>query len=43
MLGLYGVPLIRDDVQAWKYGPVIPQVYHAGAVKDYRGRPVYGP
>lgn len=41
MLGLYGVPLIRDDVQAWKYGPVIPRVYHA--VKDYRNQPVYGP
>ena len=28
MLGIYGVPLIREDVEAWKYGPVIPAVYH---------------
>ena len=27
MLGLYGEPLISDDVQAWKYGPVIPDLY----------------
>ncbi|XYK78759.1 MAG: Panacea domain-containing protein [Labrenzia sp.] len=29
MLGLYGVPLIRDRIEAWKYGPVIPNLYHA--------------
>ena len=23
------MPLIRDDVQAWKHGPVIPNVFHA--------------
>ncbi len=33
-LGLYGRPLIRDDVQAWKYGPVIPRLYTA--VKDFK-------
>lgn len=27
MLALYGRPLIRDAVQAWKYGPVIPVLY----------------
>ncbi|MDE2980806.1 MAG: DUF4065 domain-containing protein [Gemmatimonadota bacterium] len=27
-LGLYGEPLIREAVEAWKYGPVIPAVYH---------------
>ncbi|MEM1036277.1 MAG: type II toxin-antitoxin system antitoxin SocA domain-containing protein [Pseudomonadota bacterium] len=27
-LGLYGVPLIRDEVQAWQYGPVIPRLYN---------------
>jgi uncharacterized phage-associated protein len=33
MLGLYGRPLIRDEVQAWQYGPVIPRLYNA--VRDY--------
>ncbi|WP_273979441.1 Panacea domain-containing protein [Vibrio parahaemolyticus] len=27
-LGLMGEPLIREDVQAWKYGPVIQDLYH---------------
>jgi uncharacterized phage-associated protein len=40
MLGMYGVPLISDDVQAWKYGPVIPRLYNA--VKDFRDNPVQG-
>jgi uncharacterized phage-associated protein len=29
MLGLYGRPLIKEDVQAWKYGPVIPELYQS--------------
>lgn len=37
-LGLYGRPLIKDEIQAWRYGPVIPSLYQA--VKDYRGGPV---
>lgn len=41
MLGLYGRPLIRDRIEAWKYGPVIPDLYHA--VKRYRNRPVEAP
>lgn len=41
MLGLYGVPLIRDEVQAWKYGPVIPRLYNS--VKAFRDQPVTGP
>jgi uncharacterized phage-associated protein len=39
-LGLYGMPLIRDEVQAWQYGPVIPRLYNA--VKSYRSQPVEG-
>jgi uncharacterized phage-associated protein len=38
MLGLYGRPLIRDRVEAWRYGPVIPRLYDA--VRAYRGEPV---
>ena len=29
MLTLYGRPLIVDAVEAWKYGPVIPDLYQA--------------
>lgn len=25
----YGVPLFSDEIQAWSYGPVEPEVYHA--------------
>ena len=28
MLGLRQKPLIRDRIEAWKYGPVIPALYH---------------
>lgn len=38
MLGLYGVPLIRDEIQAWQYGPVIPRLYNA--VRRYRSQPI---
>lgn len=27
-LGLSGKPLIREEIQAWNYGPVVPEVYH---------------
>jgi len=27
-LGFYNKPLIKNSVQAWKYGPVIPELYH---------------
>ena len=27
MLGLYGKPLISEDIEAWQYGPVIPELY----------------
>ena len=34
-LGIYGVPLIVEVVEAWPYGPVIPIVYER--FKSYRG------
>ena len=38
MLGLYGRPLVKQNVKAWTYGPVIPDVYRA--LKTYRANPV---
>ena len=38
MLGLFGLPLIKQPVEAWKYGPVVPDVYYA--IKHYRNKPV---
>lgn len=37
-LGIYGVPLIEEVVEAWKYGPVIPIVYER--FQSYRGEPI---
>jgi len=34
MLGIYSRPLISDRIEAWKYGPVIPELYHE--LKSYR-------
>lgn len=41
MLGLYHRALVRDEVQAWQYGPVIPQLYKA--LRKYKGKPVTAP
>lgn len=38
MLGLTGRPLIRERVEAWQYGPVIPDLY--AHVRSYRGAPI---
>jgi uncharacterized phage-associated protein len=38
MLGLYRRRLVSDKIEAWKYGPVIPALYHA--VKHYKGGPI---
>lgn len=37
-LALAHAPLIRDDVEAWDYGPVYPELYQA--LKRYGARPV---
>lgn len=37
-LGLGGHGLIRDPVEAWQYGPVIPALYEA--VRGYKGEPI---
>ncbi len=38
MLGLYGRELIKEDVVAWPYGPVVAELYER--VKSYRHKPV---
>ena len=38
MLGLYGRPLIQENVEAWRYGPVIPELY--SKVKKFRSKPI---
>ena len=38
MLGLYSRPLIDDPIEAWRYGPVIPNLYQA--IRSYRDQPV---
>ena len=39
-LGLYGTPLIKDNVEAWQYGPVIPVLYNS--MRAFGGSPVRG-
>ena len=37
MLGLYDRPLSAQPVEAWQYGPVIPDVYHSVKGRGRRG------
>jgi len=39
MLGLYSRPLITEAAEAWRYGPVYPELYQA--VKQFRNQPVH--
>lgn len=39
MLGLYNRPMSTQPVLAWRYGPVIPDVYHG--IKRYGRAPVH--
>jgi uncharacterized phage-associated protein len=39
-LGLRDKPLIHEAVEAWKYGPVIPDLYHE--LKQYGSAPITG-
>ena len=41
MLGIHHEPLIRQNVEAWRHGPVIRIVYQK--LKQYRGDPIAGP
>ena len=41
MLGIHKRPLVRDYVEAWRYGPVHRNVYRA--LKGYRDTPVGNP
>ena len=38
MLGIHGRSLIAEPVEAWRYGPVVPSVYHL--YKSFRGGPI---
>lgn len=38
MLALFNRPLFDEKVEAWKYGPVIPELYEA--VKHFKANPV---
>lgn len=38
MLALCRRPLIQEDVEAWKYGPVIPELYQE--IKHFRSQPI---
>lgn len=41
MLGLFDRSLFEDKVEAWKFGPVIPELYHN--IKSYRNNPITAP
>ena len=38
MLGIYGRPLIRQPIEAWRYGPVVRELYRS--IREYGGDPI---
>jgi uncharacterized phage-associated protein len=40
-LALRSIPLILNDVEAWKWGPVVPKLYHR--FRDFRANPITTP
>lgn len=38
MLGIFGRGLIAEPAEAWRYGPVVPTIYHT--YKSFRGDPI---
>lgn len=41
MLGIFRRPLICESIQAWRYGPVVRDLYDA--VREFKSNPVIGP
>lgn len=37
-LAMFGSPLFNDDIEAWAYGPVVPDVYHK--MKEFQRNPL---
>ncbi len=37
-LAVYGKPLLREAIEAWKWGPVISSIYHE--FKGFKGKPI---
>ncbi|MBC6418725.1 MAG: SocA family protein [Prochloron sp. SP5CPC1] len=40
-LALYDKPLFGEQIEAWQYGPVVPEVYHI--YKQYKSNPLSQP
>jgi uncharacterized phage-associated protein len=38
-LALYGKPLFNEEIEAWTYGPVIPELYHEYKINGANGIP----
>ena len=38
MLGIYGRPLVEQNFRAWRFGPVVPGLYHN--LRRYGAKPV---
>jgi uncharacterized phage-associated protein len=38
MLGVYSRPLVRQPIEAWRYGPVVRELYRS--IREYGGDPI---